>query len=197
MRIGSRELLFFLVLAALPLAAYFWPWNTPFTGLKQWNQQIAEARQQVQKKQQKLDRLETMQKRIDSLGKEIEKLSQAVKVFEKKLPAQRQVEVVLKEVWKLAKKHKLTPESIRTAEIEPAARYAELPIKMKITGGFDGFYSFLTDVENLPRITRIPTMNLKKLEKENAEGQMRASMVLSIFFESARTKDNSKQASRL
>jgi len=197
MRIGQRELVFFLVLAALPLAAYFWPWDTPFTGLKRWNAQIAEARQKVQKKQQKLDRLATMQKRIDSLGEEIDKLSRSIKKFEKKLPAQREVEVVLREVSKKARKHDLTLESFRGAQIEPAARYAELPIRMKISGGFDGFYSFLTDVENLPRITRVPSMNLKKLKKNDADGQMRASMVLSIFFESAKTNQSSDKANAI
>jgi len=197
MRIGLRELIFFAVLAALPLVAYFWPWSTPVKGIKQWNEDIAQARDELQQKRQKLDRLQTTRARIESLGQEIDKLSKAIKVFEKKLPKQRQVEVVLKEVWQLAKKHDLTPESVRTAEIEPAAHYAELPINMDIAGDFDGFYSFLIDVEQMPRVTQMPTMRMEKLEEDDASGQMKASVVLSIFFESASEKSNSDQASRI
>jgi type IV pilus assembly protein PilO len=196
MRIGMRELVFFLVLAAMPLGAYFWPWNTPVAGLKRWNEQIAEAREQIKTKQQKLDRLATMQKRIEGLGQEIDKLSRAVKMFEKKLPAQRQSEVVLEKVTRLAKKHKLTSESFRPKDIVPAAHYAELPIRLKITGDFDGFYSFLLDVEKLPRITQIPTMQVEKLDDESTQGQARASMTLSIFFESAKQRESMQQASR-
>jgi type IV pilus assembly protein PilO len=197
MRIGLRELIFFLVLAAMPLAAWFWPWNTPITGLKRWNEQIAQARQQIRQKQQKLDRLETMEQRIEGLGQEIDKLSRAIKMFEKKLPAQRQSEVVLEKVTRLAEKHELTSESFRPKEIAPAAHYAELPIRLKITGDFDGFYSFLLDVEKLPRITRIPDMQVEKLDKESNEGQARATMTLSIFFESAKQQKDMQQANRL
>jgi type IV pilus assembly protein PilO len=185
MRIGLRELIFFLFLAAMPLAAYYWPWTTPVRGLKQWNQQIAEARDDIQRKQDKLDELEQTTTRIENLGKEIDRLNRAIKMFEKKLPAQRQVEVVLKEVWQLARKHDLTPQSVRTDKIVPAAHYAELPIKMQISGDFDGFYSFLIDLERLPRVTQIPTMRLEKQDDSDEQGKMTAEMVLSIFFESA------------
>jgi type IV pilus assembly protein PilO len=193
MRIGPRELLFFLVLAAMPLAAYFWPWQTPVRGIRQWNQQIAEARQEIRNKQDKLKKLEQATTRIENLGQEIDRLTRSIKMFEKKLPAQRQVEVVLKEVWQLARKHDLTPQSVRTDKIVPAAHYAELPIKMEISGDFDGFYSFLIDLEKMPRITQIPTMRMQKKENNEESGQMKAEMVLSIFFESAKDSKGGQQ----
>jgi type IV pilus assembly protein PilO len=146
------------------------------------NEQIAQARQEIEAKSQKLDRLEEATRRIEDLGREIEKLTEAIEMFENKLPAEKEVEVVLKEVWQLASRHGLKPRSVRTDKPKQSARYAELPLKMIIIGDFDGFYQFLLDLERLSRITRIPKMDLTKL-RDGEEGQMEATFTLNIFFE--------------
>ena len=176
MRFGIRELIFVLLLLAMPVAAYVFVFQPR-------NEQIAQARQEIHQKQQKLEHLEAATKNITDLGQEIEKLSQTIELFEQKLPAQREVEVILKQVWELAAKHKLVPKSIRTDRPVNAAQYAELPILMSIHGDFDGFYSFLLDLEKLRRITRMPQMKLEKISSQEQEGQMEAHVVLSIYFD--------------
>ena len=174
MRFGTRELLFVMVLLAMPVAAYFFVFQPR-------NADIAEAREEIDRKQAKLRQLETATQNLESLTAEIEKLSGAIAMFEKKLPAQQEVEVILKDVWELAAKHELTPKSVRTDKITSTAQYAELPIQMKINGDFDGFYEFLLDLEKLPRITRLPYMKMTK--SDDKEGHMKASITLSIYFE--------------
>jgi type IV pilus assembly protein PilO len=174
MQFGLREAAFVLLLLAMPVASYFLVFQPRTT-------QIAEARAEISSKQVKLKQLEAATKSIDDLGEEIDELRQAIELFEKKLPAQRDVEVVLRDVWRLAAENDLTPKSVRTDKIVDSAQYAELPIKMTIIGNFSGFYTFLQELEKLPRITRTPSMKLEKLDDE--DGEMQADMVLSIFFE--------------
>ncbi|MCC7193073.1 MAG: type 4a pilus biogenesis protein PilO [Phycisphaeraceae bacterium] len=181
MRFGMREMLFLLVLLALPAASYFFVFEPR-------NKQINEARREVKQKQAKLEQLEAATRNIADLGVEIDKLSEAIQVFEQKLPAEREVEVILKQVWELAARHNLTPKSIRTDKPVPAAGYSELPIRLTILGDFDGFYSFLLDLEKLKRITRMPQMTVKKIPPQ--EGQMQADFVLSIFFEAQNRGDD-------
>ncbi len=183
MRIGIREMVFFLVLMGL-LTAYWWFVANPM------NIQIAEGNQEIIVKQQKLRQLEAATQQIEDLGKEIDKLTSAIQVFEAKLPEEKEVEVILKEVWQLAAKHGLKPRSVRAEKPIKSPRHSELPLKMVIAGDFDGFYSFLLDVERLSRITRIPQMQLTKLSREasaqlkdSKEGAMEAAFTLSIFFE--------------
>jgi type IV pilus assembly protein PilO len=178
-----REMIFLLVLLALPAASYFFVFQPR-------NAQIADARREVAQKQAKLEQLEAATRNIADLGTEIDKLSEAIDLFEQKLPAEREVEVILKQVWELAAKHKLTPKSIRTDKPVPSAGYSELPIRLTISGDFDGFYSFLLDLEKLKRITRVPQMQIKKVPLE--EGQMQADVVLSIFFEAQDKSDTGK-----
>ena len=145
------------------------------------NIQIEEARVEIKQKQEKLQRLQAATKNIADLGQEIQKLSETIELFEQKLPAQREVEVILKQVWELAAEHDLTPKSIRTDKPVNASHYAELPIMMTIKGNFDGFYSFLLDLEKMSRITRMPQLKIEKIKQE--EGQMEAKVVLSIYFD--------------
>ncbi len=174
MRFGLREFIFILLLLGMPVAAYFFVFEPR-------NQQIAQAQAEINEKAAKLAQLEAATRTIPDLDLEIVKLAEAVEVFEQKLPAEQEVEVILKEVWNLAERHDLKPRSVRTDKTVTNAQYAEMPIKMVIVGNFDGFYSFLLDLERLRRITRMPQMKLKKLTGE--EGSMEAEVVLSIYFD--------------
>ena len=177
MRFGIREAIFLVLLLAMPIAAYMFVFRPR-------NIQIAEALEQINQKKIKLDRLAAATKNIDDLGVEIDKLSKTIELFEKRLPAQREVEVILRQVWEMAAKHRLVPKSVRTEKPVTAAQYAELPIMMTIYGNFDGFYGFLLDLEKLKRITRIPKMKLEKIRNKDAsDGQMRAVVTLSIYFD--------------
>ena len=174
MQFGPREAVFVLLLLAMPVAAYFFVFQPR-------SAQITEAREEVSAKQAKLKELEMATKSIEDLGAEIDRLREAITLVEQKLPAQRDVEIVLRDVWRLAAENKLPPKSVRTDTIIDTAHYAELPIKMKIVGDFAGFYTFLQELEKLPRITRTPELKLKK--QNNESGLMQADMILSIFFE--------------
>ena len=185
MRFGFRELVFLMVLLAMPVAAYFFVFEPR-------NEQIADAKEEIRAKRAKLAQLESATQNLESLNTEIDKLSRAISMFEQKLPAQQEVEVILKDVWELASKHQLTPKSVRTDKITATAKYAELPIKMQINGDFDGFYEFLLSLEKLPRVTRLPSMKLEK--SKETEGNMEAEIVLSIFFEGKQKPDQSQRS---
>jgi len=185
MKLDLRVLVFMLVLLAMPVAAYMFVFQPR-------NEQTAAARAEDADKKLKLQQLEAATKSISDLGEEIDRLSQAVEVFEQKLPAQQEVEVILKEVWQLASQNNLTPRSVRTDKPVPAAQYSELPIRMEIVGDFDGFYSFLLELEKLPRITRMPELKLIRQTKRTEQGEMRADVVLSIFFESNESPNSAR-----
>jgi type IV pilus assembly protein PilO len=186
MRFGIRETIFLLLLLAMPVAGYFFVFEPR-------NAQIAEARDDVRQKQTRLHQLEAQTREVSNLGQQIDKLKDAITLFEHKLPAQREVDVILKQVWELAAKHQLTPKSIRTDKPVAAASYSELPIHIVIAGNFEGYYEFLRDLEKLRRITRMPQMHLKKVA--GSEGWMEADLVLSIFFDTD-DADSSGQAGR-
>jgi len=175
MRIGLRELVFLLLLVAMPVAMYVFVFEPRA-------EQIAEAQREIRQKEDKLEQLESATRSIEDLGKEIDRLSMAITEFEEKLPEQQEVEVILKQVWETATKHRLAQRSVRTSRVTQTTHYTESPIAMVIVGDFDGYYSFLLDLENLPRITRVPKMKLKKVGGMK-DGAIQADMTLKIFFD--------------
>lgn len=176
MRFGLRELIFVLLLLASPVGAYFLVFQPR-------SAQIANAQQEIAAKRAKLAKLEAATRSISDLGNEIDRLAEALHVFEQRLPKQQEVEKVLKEVWQIASKHDLKPESVKTDKIVDEGQFSTLPLKMQFVGDFDGFYSFLLEVEKLPRISRIPQMDLSRSRQADEQGLMKANVTLQIFFE--------------
>jgi type IV pilus assembly protein PilO len=175
MRIGIRELVCILVVLGIP-PAFWWSVYRPI------DERIAAVNNEYETKKQKLEQLEAAMKPIDDLGREIDRLSEALTVFEAKLPAEKEVEVILKEVTQVAMRHGLKTRSVRAEKPTKNTRYSEQELKMVIRGDFDGYYSFLIDVERLSRITQVPQMKLSKF-KGGEEGEMEAEFTLKIFFE--------------
>ena len=183
MRFGLRELIFLVVLLAVPVASWWYVF-------KPRNTEIAQARMEIETKQAKLDKLREVAKRIDDIGLAIEQGREAVELIEAKLPNRDQVEVILEKVWQLAKRNHLSLKSVKSEKPVPATLYMEQPLRVSMTGRFDGFYQFLLEMENLSRITRVPRMKLERIMETGGPndakldtGLMRAEFTLSIYFE--------------
>ncbi len=198
MRFGFRELIFLVVLLAVPVASWWYVF-------KPRNAEIQQAHREIEVKQAKLDKLREVAKRIDDIGLAIEQGREAVELVEAKLPNREQVEDILENVWQLAKRNRLTLRSVESENPVPAALYMEQPLKMVVTGRFDGFYQFLLELENLSRITRVPRMNLERLSESGGlddtdidSGLMTAEFTLSIYFEppSERMVDGERERMR-
>ena len=183
MRFGLRELIFLVVLLAVPVASWWYVFRPR-------NNEIAQARMEIEIKQTKLDKLREVAKRIDDIGLAIEQGREAVELIEAKLPNRDQVEDILEKVWQLAKRNHLNLKSVKSEKPVPATLYMEQPLRVSMTGRFDGFYQFLLEMENLSRITRVPRMKLERImetgglnDGELDTGLMRADFTLSIYFE--------------
>jgi type IV pilus assembly protein PilO len=187
MRFGLRELIFFAVLLAVPVASFIYVF-------KPRNEEIKVAQAEIEVKQTKLGQLREMTDKIDDIGLAIERGQQSIEKIEAKLPSEQHVEGILEQVWNIARKNGLAVKKVESDKHVPAALYMELPLKMQIEGEFDGFYEFLLEVEKLERITRIRKMRLERItgagipvSREPAagpQGSMKAEFTLSIYFES-------------
>jgi len=183
MRFGIREIIFLLVLLAVPVASFIYVF-------KPRNAQISQAKLEVSDKENRLNQLREMTSKLEDIGREIERGRESIEVIEAKLPSQQDVEVVLEQAWQLAKANQLAVRSVKSQKIVEAATYRELPLRIVMEGSFDGFYQFMLELENIPRITRIHDMKLLRLTGTQTPGgesiqpgSMRAEFTLSIYFE--------------
>ncbi len=174
MKIGLRELTFFLLLVGILAGAAY------FVFLPHWRQ-VEQVRKETMEKQARLNNLGQLGQSSEALTKELADLTQALEFFESKLPDNQQIHSVLREVTQITEKHGLTTKSVRTLKQVESPDYVAQPIEMDLSGGFPGFYQFLLDLRKLPRITKIGQMELAK--DKVAEGVVQTKMVLTIYFE--------------
>jgi type IV pilus assembly protein PilO len=114
------------------------------------------------------------------LNRKIDQLEQAIKIFDNKLPAQRDVDTILQQVSQISQSAGLTTRTVKPAKSETTANYSEEPIELTVSGDYKGFYQFMLDLEKLPRLTRVTQMKLTKMNGDS--GQMAADVTLSIYF---------------
>src|SRR5689334_5156728 len=174
MKFGIREIIFvMLMLGVLGSAKFF--------VLKKRGEDRAAKQAELTQKQQQLSSLQEATAGIPDLNKKTDELQQAINFFESKLPQEKEIDTILKEVWQMAEANSLQTKTIKTMRSERGPNYSEQPIQMSLSGDFNGFYSFLLQLEKLPRITRVTNMSLSKIT--DRDGEMQATLTLSIFFE--------------
>ncbi len=174
MKFGIREIVFLLVMLALLASSYF----LVFTKA---NAKRLALQADIDKKQSALSDLERSTDGVSDVKTRIDELQKAIAFFESKLPQEREIDKVLKELWQIADANSLQTRTIKTLRSVRTNNFSEQPIEMSLSGDFYGFYIFLQQLERLPRLTRVMEMNLQKISSR--EGAMEAKLTISIFFE--------------
>lgn len=169
-----RKVVFFILLIALAVVGYKYM-------IKPANKNLADAKERVQAKLDKLEEFEKASAAAEGLTKQLEQLQEAITFFESKLPPTSEIHKVLEQVTVIAQKQGLKPKTIRTLQKKDNSGYIEQPLKMGLVGDFNSFYSFLLELEKLPRIMKIRELKLEKDVKD--EGLVTADFIVSIFFQ--------------
>ncbi len=184
MKLGIREMVFLLLLISIPLGSWWFIFRPN-------SRQNSEMLAQIELRQKKLQQLNRATATLGDLKMEIRALEDAIRFFGSKLPSEKEMDKVLREVWRLAEANRLTTKSIRTAKgrtenqlADPAGPYAEQPVSMKLEGSFRGFYGFLLALEAQPRIMRLRQMKIEKPPRAG-EGCIKIECEMSVFFERA------------
>jgi type IV pilus assembly protein PilO len=169
-----KKAVFFILLLGLAVIGYQ-------RMIKRANTRLVKQKAQVETKLAKLTEFEQAGAAAESLTKQLEQLQEAVEFFESKLPPTNEIDKVLRDVTVIAEKQGLKPKTIRTLTKKNNSGYIEQPLKMELVGNFNSFYSFLLELEQLPRIMKIRDLELRK--QTRGEGQIAANFVVSIFFQ--------------
>lgn len=174
MKLGFREIFLFLLLLGFLAGSYF-------LGFKRLAAQRSFYAADIQKKEETLRVLAESSATLTQLQKELEALGSSVRVFEKKLPREKEVDQILGDVWQLAEQSSLRATSVKPLKADKAGAANEQPIEITFDGDFSGFSRFLRLLEASDRIIRITQLELRKISEEGKP--MQAKLVLNIYFE--------------
>jgi type IV pilus assembly protein PilO len=173
MKFGIRELLFLSLMLGL-IGASFYVFNKSKAKLDNFQADTAAKRKVLTDLKQSTAGIVDWTQKIDELKK-------AIVFFESKLPSEKEVDKILTDVSQMAEANTLHTKTVKPLKSERTSSYSEQPIEMSLAGDFNGFYVFLQQLENMPRITRVTNMALTKIT--DRDGAMQAKMTLSIYFE--------------
>ena len=171
---GLRKAVFFALLTGVAVLGHQYM-------IRPANKHLAEAKARVETKMAKLTEFERATAAAEDLTKQLAQLQEAISFFESRLPPKSQIHEVLEQVTVIAQKQGLKPKTIRTLTKKNNSGCIEQPLKMELEGNFKAFYSFLLELEKLPRIMKIRELELDKMTDN--EGQIAADFVVSIFFQ--------------
>jgi type IV pilus assembly protein PilO len=174
MKFGIREIIFVALMVALLAGTYIFVFSKTDTKRQAMLRDITTW-------DKMLNDLRTTTAGIDDMNAKIDELSHAIDFFGQKLPKEKDIGDMLPQFWDMAKTNSLQSKTVKPDKPEVGPSYCELPIQMSLSGDFNGFYSFLLQLEKLPRITRITQMKLEKINDH--DGEATAQITLSIFFE--------------
>jgi type IV pilus assembly protein PilO len=169
-----RKVVFFLLLVGVAVVGYQYM-------IKPANARLADSKERVDAKLVQLAKFQEASTAAEDLTNQLEQLKDAMKFFESKLPPKSQIHEVLEQVTVIAQRQGLKPKTIRTLDKKNNSGYIEQPLKMALVGNFGSFYSFLLELEKLPRIMKIRELKLDKFQKSN--GEITADFIVSIFFQ--------------
>ena len=171
---GFRKAVFFVLLIGVTIAGYRYM-------IIPANKSLTKAKERVELKLQKLANLSKATTVAEDLSGQLEQLQKAIDFFESKLPPTSEIHKVLEQVTVIAQNQGLEPKKIKTMPNKENNGYIEQPLQMQLKGDFKSFYSFMLELEKLPRIMKIREMNLNKQQRD--EGTVTADFIVSIFFQ--------------
>ena len=146
-----------------------------------WRDQLAELEaDQAREVRLKAEYAEKLRQAVnlDVLRKQKEEVSQYVHLLEKQLPSKAEMDALLSDINQAGVGRGLQFELFKPGSVVLREFYAELPISIRLAGGFHDLGAFASDVSNLARIVTLNDMNIQLNEKT---GQLTLDAVAKTF----------------
>ncbi len=142
-------------------AAGVWLLVTAAGGWFVWQPQheaLEEGRQKEARLRASFEQKVAQAQHLDSLRLQKTAVEAEVALLEKQLPGQAEMEALLSGISHAGVARGLQFELFRPAPLRFGEHYAELPIEMRLSGGFHALAGFVSDVANMPRIVTIDSV---------------------------------------
>lgn len=99
---------------------------------------------------------------LPALRKQKEQVAQYVSVLEKQLPSKAEMDALLSDINQAGVGRGLQFELFKPGAVVVREYYAELPINIKLIGGYHELGHFASDIANLPRIVTLNDVGIKR-----------------------------------
>ena len=138
-----------ILLAVIIFVSYWFDWQHQMEELDAHRSKEAQLRQTFLEKKRQAINLDAYRKQLDDIEKSFGALL-------KQLPSKSEMDALLTDINQAGLGRGLQFELFKPAAAESTSEfYAELPIQLKISGGYHDFGAFATDISKLSRIVTL------------------------------------------
>jgi len=160
----ARKLLLVLVIVLLVFGLY---WQLAYKGKAKT---INRLRSDLSNKQAKLNENEAIARNLPRFKQEVEKLNGRLSKVVQELPNSREIPNLLETINNLGAVNGLEVIYVRPQEDVDQGFYAEVPIMIKVRGGYHEMGLFLDAVSQLPRIINISDIMMGNAREDERSG---------------------------
>jgi type IV pilus assembly protein PilO len=129
---------------------------------------------------------------LDGYKAQMEEMERSFGAMLRQLPGKTEIAELLVDISQAGLANGLEFELFKPEEEVPAEFYAELPIKIKVTGDYHDFGNFVSDVAALPRIVTLHNINISPQQENKDELIMEATAKTYRYMEEEEQEDNDK-----
>ena len=159
---GSIKMLVILVVCILLLVAGYYS----IIKDKRFELQGLEQKEETLKSEFKVKQARATN--LDAYKAQLEEMKKVFGAMLKQLPGKSEVADLLLDISRAGQVNGLEFELFKPEGENPRDFYAELPIKMQVTGDYHQFGAFVSDVAILPRIVTLHDLTLNKVKAKDA-----------------------------
>lgn len=157
--------------------------------------------EQAERKEQELRReFASKQARaanLEAYKAQLEEMRRSFGAMLRQLPGKTEVDNLLVDISQTALAAGLQQELFKPESEIPRDFYAELPVKMRYTGGFHEFGTFASGVAALPRIVTLHDISIQPVSAgQNPQGGGQGPLVMEVTAKTYRYLDEQEQAAQ-
>jgi type IV pilus assembly protein PilO len=158
----QKNMLVIIVALLILVLFYFFSYSKNSSRIATMKDELASRNAQIEQARLAAVRIDELRAELDELLKQWERVKQM-------LPSERELPELLKSLTNVGNRSGVTFELFRPLPISPVEFYAEMPIEMRVRGGYHEIGTFLSAIANLPRIVNVRDLIMQRAEKKKVE----------------------------
>lgn len=151
-------------------------------GYRPETRKLAELNEQIDRKQRELQTSQTRTVIREQVELDVIKLKRRLENFDERLPKQQELGQFIRDVNRLSHQSMLRPFNVEypPTGTQRSELFTEVPITLKFEGDFLSVFSFLRQMEQMQRLTRVRNLTIK--QSKDLSGHVSVDLQMYIYF---------------
>ena len=142
---------------------------------------IEEQKKTLSSIQQEIRKYERVSRKIPKLEKEIKSMEDKLKLARTNLPDEKEIPKLLKDVSNIGTKMGLNFITFKPLAEQPEEYYSQVPVSIKVQGGFHNIISFFDQISRMPRIVILSDISIGKAVMERQKTMVTVECLATTF----------------